>query len=152
MCIHKSECEGCAVYLFSCCHWSLRAPPGNNGASYWRFFSSDGPSWWRSATQSFGDTLSLFPPGCSLPSLPVSQSLFSVVHMDQSLWEFQTWVDHHDDSGSNLPGGKGGCITLLVLRSHLRRPVTLLVNIGWVLVCVQHPYYFCHNCVMTKKI
>lgn len=52
---------------FSCCHWSPRTTPGTNWASSGLLFYSDGPSWWRSATQRCGDTPAFYPPSCSLP-------------------------------------------------------------------------------------
>lgn len=58
---------------------------------------------------------------CLPPSLtPLLLGVFSVVHTDQSLWEFQTGVDHRDDSGSYLPREKCGCITLFILGSITR--------------------------------
>lgn len=47
-----------SVFLLCCCHRPLRAraAPGTNGASSGPHFPSDGHSWGRSATQSWGYT------------------------------------------------------------------------------------------------
>lgn len=47
-----------SVFLLCCCHRPLRAraAPGTNGASSGPLFPSDGHSWGRSATQSWGYT------------------------------------------------------------------------------------------------
>lgn len=78
------------LFLFSCCHWSPRTPPGTNGASSGLLSSSDGPSWWRSATQRCGDTP-------TLPAAP-SQAHSAAAGRAGSSWEFQTGADHRDDS------------------------------------------------------
>lgn len=65
-----------SVFLLYCCHRLLRAraAPGTNGASSGPLFPSDGHSWGRSATQSWGYT-PLSTPSCRLlPPAPAFQS------------------------------------------------------------------------------
>lgn len=56
-----------SVFLLCCCHRLLRAAPGTNGASSGPLFPSDGHSWGRSATQSWGYTPPPHPAAASSP-------------------------------------------------------------------------------------
>lgn len=56
------------------------------------------------------------PPPPPLPCLPPSLTTLLL----GVLWEFQTGVDHRDDSGSYLPREKCGCIALFILGSITR--------------------------------
>lgn len=119
-----------SVFLLCCCHRLLRAraAPGTNGASSGPLFPSDGHSWGRSATQSWGYTplhTQLPPPPLLLPpssAVPLLGPSLQSAAQRSLLTEGEVSVGVPDvggppwwvASGSYLPSEKGGWVALPV--------------------------------------
>lgn len=105
-----------SMFLLCCCQRPLRARAvhGTNGASSGPLFPSDGHSWGRSATQSWGFTPPtststphpaatssplLLPPCPAVPLLGLScqpAAQRTLLAEGRWMWELQKWVDHRD--------------------------------------------------------